>query len=60
VAGSTNLLLVTFLIPVTAILLDALVLNEWLQPRQFAGMLLIGVSLALPDGRMVRFLRPAK
>lgn len=60
VAGPTNLLLVTFLIPVTAILLGALVLGERLQPRQFAGMLLIGFALALLDGRMLRFLRPAK
>lgn len=59
-AGATNLLLVTFLIPVTAILLGALVLGERLAPRHFAGMILIGLSLAAIDGRMVRFLRPAK
>ena len=60
VAGATNLLLVTFLIPVTAILLGALVLGERLAPRHFAGMILIGLSLAAIDGRIVRFLRPAK
>ena len=60
VAGPTNLLLVTFLIPVTAILLDTLVLDERLQPQQFAGMLLIGLALALLDGRIARFRRPAK
>ena len=59
-AGATNLLLVTFLIPVTAILLGALVLGERLAPRHFAGMILISLSLAAIDGRMVRFLRPAK
>ena len=59
-AGATNLLLVTFLIPVTAILLGALVLGERLAPRHFVGMILIGLSLAAIDGRMVRFLRPAK
>lgn len=60
VAGATNLLLVTFLIPVTAILLGALILGERLAPRHFAGMLLISLSLAVIDGRFVRFLRAAK
>ncbi len=60
VAGATNLLLVTFLIPVTAILLGAVILGEQLQPRHFAGMILIGLSLAAIDGRILRFLRPAK
>ncbi len=59
-AGATNLLLVTFLIPVTAILLGALVLGERLAPRHFVGMLLIGLSLAVIDGRIVRFLHAAK
>ncbi len=60
VAGPTNLLLVTFLIPVTAIGLGAWVLGERLQPQQFAGMLLIGLALVLLDGRLPRFLRLAK
>jgi len=60
VAGSTNLLLVTFLIPATAILLGALVLGERLAPGHFAGMLLIGLSLAAIDGRIIRFRRVAK
>lgn len=59
-AGATNLLLVTFLIPVTAILLGALVLGERLAPRHFIGMMLIGLSLAVIDGRIVRFLHAAK
>ena len=59
-AGAINLLLVTFLIPVTAILLGALVLGERLAPRHFAGMALIGLSLAAIDGRIGRFLRLAK
>jgi drug/metabolite transporter (DMT)-like permease len=53
-AGATNLLLVTFLIPVSAILLGALVLGEALQPRHFIGMALIGGGLAFIDGRMPR------
>jgi drug/metabolite transporter (DMT)-like permease len=59
-AGATNLLLVTFLIPVTAILLGALFLGEQLLPRHFAGMALIGLSLAAIDGRLLNFLHTAK
>jgi drug/metabolite transporter (DMT)-like permease len=59
-AGATNLLLVTFLIPVTAILLGAAVLGERLEARHFAGIALIGVGLALIDGRIAGLLRAAK
>jgi drug/metabolite transporter (DMT)-like permease len=54
VAGATNLLLVTFLIPVSAILLGALVLGEVLLTRHFIGMALIGAGLAAIDGRLFR------
>jgi drug/metabolite transporter (DMT)-like permease len=60
VTGATNLLLVTFLIPVTAILLGAMVLGERLEARHFAGMALIGVGLAVIDGRIAGLLRHAK
>jgi drug/metabolite transporter (DMT)-like permease len=59
-AGATNLLLVTFLIPVTAVLLGSAVLGERLEARHFAGMALIGLGLAIIDGRIARVLRPAK
>lgn len=59
-AGATNLLLVTFLIPVTAILLGAAFLGEHLELRQFAGMALIGLGLAAIDGRITARLRAAK
>lgn len=51
-AGATNLLLVTFLIPVSAILLGALLLGEHLDPRHYLGMVLIGCGLAAIDGRV--------
>jgi drug/metabolite transporter (DMT)-like permease len=60
VAGATNLLLVTFLIPVTSILLGAAFLQERLAPQHLAGMVLIGLALALIDGRIGRLLHPAK
>ena len=59
-AGATNLLLVTFLIPITAILLGSIVLGEQLEPRHFAGMALVGVGLTLIDGRITGLLHPAK
>jgi drug/metabolite transporter (DMT)-like permease len=59
-AGATNLLLVTFLIPVTAILLGAVFLGERLELRQFAGMALIGLGLVAIDGRIWARLRAAK
>ena len=56
-AGATNLLLVTFLIPVSAVLLGALALGERLEPKHFVGMALIGAGLALIDGRLPGTLR---
>lgn len=54
-AGATNLLLVTFLIPVSAFLLGALVLGERLAPQHFLGMALIGCGLAAIDARLWAF-----
>lgn len=56
-AGASNLALVTFLIPVSAILLGFLFLDEVLLPRHLAGMALIGLGLAAIDGRPWRALR---
>jgi len=53
-SGATNLSLVTFLIPVSAIILGTLFLNETLQTKHFIGMALIGAGLAAIDGRIVR------
>jgi drug/metabolite transporter (DMT)-like permease len=56
-SGATNLLLVTFLIPVSAVLLGFLFLGEQLAPRHFAGMGLIALGLAAIDGRLLAFRR---
>lgn len=58
-AGATNLLLVTFLIPVSAILLGILFLHETLLPKHILGIMMIGVGLAAIDGRPQRLLRRA-
>ncbi|MDI7864755.1 DMT family transporter [Rhizobiaceae bacterium n13] len=56
-AGATNLSLVTFLIPISAILLGTVVLGERLEAKHFAGMALIAVGLAAIDGRPMEWLR---
>lgn len=50
-AGATNILLVTFMVPVTAIVLGVAFLGEHLEAIHFIGMALIGVGLATIDGR---------
>lgn len=56
-AGAINLLLVTFLIPVTSISLGTLALGERLDPKHFLGIALIGAGLAFIDGRLLHALR---
>jgi drug/metabolite transporter (DMT)-like permease len=58
-AGATNLMLVTFLVPVSAILLGSLVLGEVLQPIHLGGMFLIGCGLIAIDGRLLKLRKPA-
>ncbi len=53
-SGSTNVMLVTLLIPVTAILLGYLVLGESISAREIAGALVIGSALLLIDGRVLK------
>ena len=55
-AGAMNLALVTFLIPVSAILLGVIFLGESLGTRHLMGMMAIGCGLALIDGRLPRSL----
>jgi drug/metabolite transporter (DMT)-like permease len=59
-AGATNALLVTLLVPPTAILLGAAFLGEALAPQDFLGLLLIALGLAAIDGRLVSALRPRR
>ena len=56
-SGATNVMLVTLLIPVTAILLGYLVLGESLSARELAGAALIGSALLVIDGRVVALVR---
>ena len=54
-SGATNVMLVTLLIPVTAILLGALLLGEPISSRELIGALVIGSALLLIDGRLFGF-----
>ena len=56
-SGATNVVLVTFLAPVTASLLGWLMLDEQLQAKHFIGMACIGLGLAIIDGRLWAKLR---
>ena len=56
-AGATNIALVTFLIPVSAIMLGILFLGEVLLLRHLVGMMMIGAGLAAIDGRLWKRLR---
>lgn len=53
-AGATNIMMVTFLMPVSAIALGAMFLKERLGPQHLLGMIAIGLGLALIDGRLLR------
>lgn len=55
-AGATNLLLVNFLIPASAILLGVTFLGETVSLRQILGMAAIAIGLAAIDGRLHRAL----
>ena len=56
-SGATYVMLVTLLIPVTAILLGWLVLGEPLSMREIAGAIVIGSALIVIDGRALRMLQ---
>lgn len=55
--GPTNAIVVTFLAPVSALLLGVLILGEAFTAQQAAGILLIGMGLAAIDGRPAPWLR---
>lgn len=55
-AGATNALIVTYLNPVSAILLGIVLLHETIDVRQLAGLAAIFVGVAAIDGRPARFI----
>lgn len=53
-AGATNIALVTLLVPVSAIFLGWLILNETLELNHIVGMSLIALGLLAIDGRIIK------
>jgi len=56
-SGAANVMLVTLLVPVTAIGLGYFILSEPLHLREIAGALVIASSLLIIDGRVLQFFR---
>lgn len=55
-AGPSFVSLVTMIIPVSAILMGYLLLNERLTINEVLGALIIGLALVIIDGRMLRYI----
>lgn len=51
-AGASNLMLVTIIVPVFAVALDAAILGQWVGGSQLAGFMLVAMGLAIMDGRL--------
>ena len=56
-AGATNISLVTFLVPISAIILGVFVLGESIFIKEIIGVTLIGLGLAIINGRLFQRLR---
>ena len=52
-AGASNVMLVTLLIPITALLLGNIFLGESIQAKEIIGALIIGSGLIFIDGRLI-------
>jgi drug/metabolite transporter (DMT)-like permease len=55
-AGPANVLLVTMMIPVSAIAMGVTVLGETIEPMEIVGALVIVLALLIIDGRALRLL----
>jgi drug/metabolite transporter (DMT)-like permease len=53
-AGASNVMLVTLLIPITAVMLGNIFLDEILRSQEVIGALVIGFGLLFIDGRILR------
>ncbi len=56
-AGATNISLVSYFMPVSAIMLGVFFLGEVLELRHVIGIMTIAFGLAIMDGRLLRLLR---
>ena len=54
IAGASNLMLVTVIVPIFAVLLDALVLAQFVSITDGIGFVIVAIGLAIMDGRLGR------
>ena len=59
-AGASNLMLVTIIVPIFAVTLDAIFLSQWVSFREMLGFGIIAIGLAVMDGRVLSYLHPNK
>ena len=52
VAGSSNLMLVTIIVPIFAIILDAVLLSQFVTGSDLFGFVLVAIGLFIMDGRL--------
>ena len=56
-AGPSNVMLVTLLIPITAIFLGNVFLGEIIRTKEIVGALIIGMGLLFIDGRIPKIVK---
>lgn len=59
-SGASNVMLVTLLVPVSALLLGYFILDEQIVAREIAGALVIASALLVMDGRVLRLFRKSR
>jgi drug/metabolite transporter (DMT)-like permease len=59
-SGASTVMLVTLLVPVSAILLGYFILGEYIATREIIGALIIGSALLVMDGRIFRLFRRSR
>ena len=52
-AGASNLMLVTIIVPIFAVSLDAIILSQWVSFSDLVGFAVIAMGLAIMDGRLL-------
>ena len=52
--GASNLMLVTIIVPIFAVILDAMVLSQFISLADMVGFVIVAVGLAIMDGRLLR------
>ena len=51
-AGASSLMLVTIIVPIFAVSIDAIILSKWISAQTLGGFVIISLGLSLIDGRI--------